>query len=549
VTGASVIVECDRERVRSVQIDGIRSHPDLHGSPPAAALVRLASAWPDASVGWYDRRGRGLLTDPATWGLRLHTTNEVRSAALLHRHDPALATLGAADFDSALIHPAPADRPFGTWVLSPVAGVAHARVLNAAGLPPLGLPFGAWLLLFGRRAMAAGAVLWSDPGLLTPAGREADVRIHTLASAAAVVRLAFGAQFLLPWLGVARPWGPAAAAALAAAARPAVTSVPAVLPWDAEISPAETAMAGKVEVVIPTLDRRDLLMDTLGDLAVQTVPVGKVVVVEQTTGRQEPLPMVDAGWPFPLEHVVIQRMGAGNARNVGLSRSTAPWVLLLDDDVRFAPDMVARLLAQARASGSEAVTARLENVRPGAEVQLAPPAPSTGPRLQMWPGFGSGGALVARHLIDEVGGFDRRIDGGFGEDTELGVRLRQVGAMVLVAVDPPIAHLKAPTGGMRAVFPHPWQGDPVRPRPSPTMLLARRSFETAAMATGYRIHWWLESARRDGLRVRPWKMQAQWKAAVRWRDHLERSEPPEEARSVPPLGAASSTRPEAASHR
>jgi hypothetical protein len=189
--------------------------------------------------------------------------------------------------------------------------------------------------------------------------------------------------------------------------------------------------------------------------------------------------------------------------------------------------MLHRLWARLHDSGAGAITARLDLVAAD-ELGSAGELPATlrsrpeGPAISMWPGFGSGCALLRRSLLAEAGGFDRRLDGGFGEDTELGVRLRRAGAMVVLATDPPIAHLKAPVGGMRAPFPHPWRSDPVRPRPSPTVVLARRSFETPAMASGYRLHWWLDGVRREGMAFRPRRSWRQWRSAQRWTDHLER---------------------------
>jgi glycosyltransferase involved in cell wall biosynthesis len=242
--------------------------------------------------------------------------------------------------------------------------------------------------------------------------------------------------------------------------------------------------------------------------------------------------------------VLIEPLGAGNARNVGISRGDAEWVLLLDDDERFAPDMLHRLWARLHDSGAGAITARLDMVTPdelgsAGELPAALRSRPAGPAISMWPGFGSGCALLRRSLLAEAGGFDRRLDGGFGEDTELGVRLRRAGATVVLATDPPVAHLKAPVGGMRTPFPHPWRSDPVRPRPSPTVLLARRSFETPAMASGYRIHWWLDGIRREGLSFRPHRRWRQWRSAQRWSDHLARgasitSEPSVVSSSVPP---------------
>jgi len=556
MTGEHVVVEVDGDHVRTATVDGrpvdLSSLPDHSG----AALLSLARRHPEATIAWHERGAADLLSDPAGWGRLLRNPNEVRSAGLCHALDPWLATLGAADFDSALQIPPPADHTFGSWLLSPLAGVASAPVLVAAGAPPDDLPLPAWMLVLGHRSYRAGAFLWSDPALLAATGPHRQEALHTAESIAFAVRHAFGPRFLLPWLAAldgAAARLQAARAAARAARRPDRTEPPAPLTWPeppavrsrsrADV-PSEVVAAG-VDVIIPTLGRRELLLGVLEDLAEQTVPPRSVVVVEQTGGAAPGLPIDAERWPFPFEHLIIERLGAGNARNVAISRGDGPWVLMLDDDVRFEPDLVARLVGRALASGAEAITAHLETV--SARALPCPTPTGAPPTLRMWPGFGSGGALVARASLRRAGGFDRRIDGGFGEDTELGVRLRRSGTMVALASDPTILHLKAPAGGMRAPYPHPWRHDPVRPRPSPTMVFARSTFATPAMAAGYRLHWWLHGLRQDRWRFRPLRRRHQWQAAQRWAGDLAASEAASNACAVPPEDEAS--RPQATSSR
>lgn len=520
---------------RVVHVDGA-NRPDAHvGSPAGPALLALAAEDTSGTVTWRDQHADDLLRDPQGWPSLLTGPHQVRSAGFLHRDDPWRTSLGAADFDSALQLPAPDDRAFGTWLLSPLAGVAAASALHAAGAPPGDLAFEPWLLCLGHRAHLAGALLWSEPALVRPGRRQHRAASLDAAATATVVRHAHGRRFLPPWVlsrsGAEQTWS-AGAAAVRASMRADRTRPPRPVSW-----PSPTPLpdpAPGVDVVIPTLGRRALLLDVLDDLGRQTLLPRHVVVVEQTGGSPVGLPLEPNRWPFSFEHVVIEPLGAGNARNEGIVRGEAEWVLLLDDDERFAPDMLERLWGRVQASHADVITARLD--RADAE------EPSGGPTVSMWPGFGSGCALLHRSLLEEVGGFDRRLDGGFGEDTELGVRLRRAGAMVVLATDPPVTHLKATTGGMRAPFPHPWRSDPVRPRPSPTVLLARRTFETPAMAAGYRVHWWLDGLRNDGFGFRPLRRWRQWRSAQRWTDHLEDQQPSAESRRLStaeatPLGA------------
>jgi hypothetical protein len=544
VSAASVVLELQGESVSRVVVDGAAVDASSVPRRSGPALLALARDHPSASITWHDRGAATLLDDPESWCGLLGTTNEIRSTGLLHGADPWLATLGAADFDSALQLPPPADRPYGSWLLSPLAGVASAAVLLAAGAPPEDLPFAAWTVVLGHRAFRAGAFLWSDPRLVRPSQRGARRSVHSARTIALAIRHCFGRRFLLPWLstlhGPSRIAG-AAVVTAQAAARPDHLVAPTPVHWpDPRDDPPAAQPDDVIDVIIPTLGRRELLLDVLDDLAQQTLLPRRVIVVEQTGDGVAGLPLCTEGRPYELEHLVVQRLGAGNARNVALGRTDAPWVLMLDDDVRFEADVFARLLGRARSSGADAITAHLETVTGGSlprAVQAGEP-----PALSMWPGFGSGAALVARGPLDEAGGFDRRIDGGFGEDTELGVRLRQAGAMVALASDPAFLHLKAPVGGMRAPYPHPWRWDPRHPRPSPTMVFARSTFETPSMAAGYRIHWWLDGLRQDRWGYRPRRRLQQWRSAQRWAAVLSRSEEAASARAVPPEDEASRPR-------
>jgi hypothetical protein len=539
VSATQITVQLAGGGVRGLVVDD--QEEEQAGMPVGPTLLELADQHPDATIAWYEHDAAPKLTDPVTWHELVDGPHQARSASSLHRDDPWLATVGAADFDSALQVPPPADQPFGSWLLSPLAGVIAASVLLAAGAPPDDLATAAWFVVLGRRAYLSGALVWSDPRLVRPDHRHDPMPVHDAASIAEAVRHGFGRRFLPTWVA-AQPdlrHAVAAAAELPRVARqPDSARPPAPVVW-AEPTPDPQGVAPAIDVVIPTLDRRAMLLDTLDDLGHQTLLPASVVVVEQTGGKPAGLAIDGSSRPFPFEHLVIEQLGAGNARNAGIVAGESPWILLLDDDVRFAPDMLERLWGRLRESGAGAITARLDAVASGGAhaATLASGgahAASKGPVLHMWQGFGSGCALLRRSMLEQVGGFDRRIDGGFGEDTELGVRLRLAGAMVVLTTDPHIAHLKAPTGGMRAPYPHPWRPDPARPRPSPTVLLARRSFETPPMVAGYRMHWWLDALRADGLRFRPRRRWREWRSAHRWTDVLERRTTPEQARRLGP---------------
>jgi hypothetical protein len=273
-----------------------------------------------------------------------------------------------------------------------------------------------------------------------------------------------------------------------------------------EIDPAATS----VDVLIPTLGRSGPLRDVLSDLAGQTVPPMRAIVIDQDPdSRGAP----EGPWPFELRSLSLAVPGVCRARNVGLREVRSDWVLLLDDDVRLRPDLIEHLLRVARAYGVEAVVAA---------VHLPHQTPKPGlPRP--FAAFASGAALVSAAALARSGGFDERLEGGYGEDWEIGVRLRLQGAAVLLAPGGPILHLKAPSGGFRQPRPLPWEEDRVQPKPGPGLLYARAKHLTREMQEGYRLFYGL--GRLAGVSPFAWPREVrvlsrQWERAIFWAGRL-----------------------------
>jgi hypothetical protein len=98
--------------------------------------------------------------------------------------------------------------------------------------------------------------------------------------------------------------------------------------------------------------------------------------------------------------------------------------------------------------------------------------------------FSNANSIVARDLVKQLVGNDINFDGGYGEDTDVGLRILKSGEVLLHNPYAPNLHLKPSQGGYRfwgessrllgkQRKPQPWElGIPVkwlRPVPSPTM--------------------------------------------------------------------------------
>jgi len=171
----------------------------------------------------------------------------------------------------------------------------------------------------------------------------------------------------------------------------------------------------RVTVVIPTHNRRSLLMRTLRSVVQQQGVTVEIVVVDDggSDGTSEALR--ELGWAG-LRVIRHERgRGVSAARNAGLAVVTTPWVAFVDDDDLWAPDKLAAQLrvieeqppARWACGGAVHIDGDLRFLR-----YSVPPAP--GPvagelaRRNAIPGGGSG-VLVDRALAEEVGGFDEQI--------------------------------------------------------------------------------------------------------------------------------------------
>jgi hypothetical protein len=483
----------------------------LDGQPsPARELNRLARAHPDAWIAWYDRRLEPWLADPDSWpGLARHEL-EVLHLGCFQRTDLLAGSLGLVDFDSPWLLPGPLDRRFATWLISPAAGIARAAAIRAVAPDRTGSLAG-FLFELGLRGIRHGLSPVSEPALLrSPVPDELwDRNPISDDGLARLIRRGYGRKWLGFWL-LARRFseGELSPATVGAALRGWMGREPRKVDEQAlsRLYPAipEEDPDEDVDVLIPTLGRPEALRDVLRDLGSQRVLPRRVIVVGQAGS---PPPAEE--WPFELVFLPRSAPGVCTARNAGLREARSEWVLLLDDDVRFQPGLISYLVRMARAWGAEAVNAAVH--LPGERVGSQEPRP--------WPVFASGASLVSTRALMEAGGFDERLDGGYGEDYEIGIRLRLAGAGVLYAPGEPVLHLKLPAGGFRHPAPLPWSDDPIHPRPSPPVLYSRRKHHPQTMQDGYRLYYALK--RLSGKPLHAWPseirmLRRQWERASWW---------------------------------
>lgn len=184
------------------------------------------------------------------------------------------------------------------------------------------------------------------------------------------------------------------------------------------------------DVIVPTYDNLVELRACLDALATQRMRDFAVFVCVDGSTDGTAKYLEESEFSFPtqtLEHPDGANHGRAAARNLALPHLTSEYVLLLDSDMRLAPDALARhleLLSQRDCvsvgdvvylNGRENLWARYLETRgkgkyhPGAEI-----APLD---------FVTANTALRTEDLLAVGGFDETLTGYGGEDTELGLRL------------------------------------------------------------------------------------------------------------------------------
>lgn len=272
-----------------------------------------------------------------------------------------------------------------------------------------------------------------------------------------------------------------------------------------------------VEVIIPTIGRKDYLYEVLKDLKAQTHLPTNVVIVEQNPDEESESELgylTSEEWPFLIKHTFTHQSGACNARNLALEQITSEWVFFADDDIRINADFIQKTLGHIKDFSAKAVTLRC--FQKGEKQIFA--------GIFQWGTFGSGCSMVFADSLQHCK-FGMGYEFGFGEDGDFGMQLRNQGCDVLYLPEPGILHLKAPIGGFRTTPVLQWQNDGVQPKPSPTIMLYQMLHNTAAQTLGYKTILFFKYYKYQKIKnpIRYYgSFQKQWDKSVFWANKLKK---------------------------
>ena len=201
----------------------------------------------------------------------------------------------------------------------------------------------------------------------------------------------------------------------------------------------------RVSVVIPTYRRRDALLRLLSALARQTLPSAEfeviVVIDGSDDGTREAAESLAT--PYELRTHWQQNRGRSAARNVGIDLARGDVVVMLDDDMEPAPELLAEHL-RAHARGDDvavlgAVPVALTASTPTTAVYVGVKfnrhmerLAHTGAPVTLRDFYG-GNLSVRREVLARIGGFDEGFTRYGNEDLELSLRLSNAGVRFVFA--------------------------------------------------------------------------------------------------------------------
>jgi glycosyltransferase involved in cell wall biosynthesis len=196
----------------------------------------------------------------------------------------------------------------------------------------------------------------------------------------------------------------------------------------------------RLSIVIATKDRAEYLDRALASFGKQIgAPPFEVIVVDNgsTDATAQVVERAKKVCPFEVDYVFEERPNRAAARNRGIAVARGHLVLFCDDDVYAPPGFLAAHEA-AHTSSNLVVNGPILNVP--SYHDRPKPSPANYSRAFVC----TCNVSIPKAALDAVGGFDAQFNLYGWEDTDLGVRLRDVGLRWSFAWDAYIWHIKPP---------------------------------------------------------------------------------------------------------
>ena len=300
-------------------------------------------------------------------------------------------------------------------------------------------------LELGHRLISRGAFVRHVPSLLRSTAPSPSRTVDLpLEDELRFVALRFGRRWARWALARAILSGAVGAAeALRAAGRTANLRKPPEAAYRRPVSGSASMLpAGRVSVLVPTVDRYPYLLKLLEQLRQQTVPPHEVVVVDQTARDLRTTDMESRVPGLPLRLITLDRAGQCSSRNAGLEKATGDYILFLDDDDEVSQDLIERHLRNLGRFRSEVSSGVAAEVGAG-------PLPESFSFTRASDVFPTNNTLVEREVLVRSGLFDLAFERFPRADHDLGMRIYLTGTFMVMDPDISVLHHHAPQGGLR----------------------------------------------------------------------------------------------------
>ncbi len=482
----------------------------------AEGLMELALQFPESVLLWCHQDLKEQINSPEIERLFHHKK-------LLLSYNPSDtnfidATIGYVD--ASLFIQAHKEVTFATWQMSSAVGGVHAEVLLALNNTiPIDENFDYFLCSLAKQVMPKGLLCYSEPKLL----KQKAEAVPTKTSHFTLFRFVkqhyktqwvFLLLFNLMLYERKFPLLPFLFSLFYKNRSKTNINLDAIKVQ----STRKVVEQATVDVIIPTIGRKNYLYDVLKDFSKQTLLPNKIIIVEQNpeAGSVSELDyLTNEKWPFGIEHIFIHQSGACNARNLALTQTQSEWVFLADDDNRFEASLLSDIFGKIKQYGNPVVTTSYPQKNESKKYK----------KVIQWPTFGAGNSFVRRDLLNKVR-FNKAFEFGYGEDGDFGMQLRHQGQDVLYLPEPEILHLKAPVGGFRTKPALQWQNDEIQPKPSPTIMLYQMLHHTPAQTNSYKTTLFFKYYGLQKIKnpIQYYSnFQKQWARSVFWANELKKT--------------------------
>jgi len=407
---------------------------------------------------------------------------------------------------------------YPTWLMSSDVGFIHASsLIKFQYLLSYKLTFNFFLNIIAKAGMKNGLLCYSNPFLLKNGFPKINKKTASKTEIFQFIKSNYKFRWVFLYLFnqlIYRKQFLGLPLLISFFKRPISTKVTFSSSSSIHIINTEEKIVPAIDVIIPTLGREIYLKNVLNDLANQKLLPKKVIIIEQNLvkGTTSKLEFLSDKWPFKIDHTLIYKLGACNARNIGLKKVTSDWIFFADDDIRLKEHVLEDSFKYINLYHAKAVTISCLQKNEIERNRV----------IYQWPTFGTNASIIKSDVLKNTK-FDMAFEFGYGEDSDFGMQLRNIGTDILYVPFVSMLHLKAPIGGFRKKIKQKWELETIQPKPSPTVMVFKLKHAIKEQLQGYKTTLFFKFYKVQPIK-NPFKyfeiMKKRWNKSLFWANYL-----------------------------